>query len=311
MTILLPHVAARVFNVPLMIDAGKAAAFLAGFGGRIVEDGVVLDGVMPVDHVAFANGRPTMGRVGDPLGRAYEAEGQGHRMLMTIDRVAVIPVEGTLVHKGKFLGQSSGETSYEGLQARVGRAGRAFRNGAIKGAVFEVDSFGGEVAGAFDTADMIAELSALMPTLAILTDFAFSAGYLLASAARQIVMPETGGAGSIGVITMHADFSAQLEKKGIKVTVLSSGARKADGHPALPLSADVAADVQARLDHGRDLFAAAVGRYRGNRLTKDAALATEARAFNGQDAVDAGLVDGIARPNDAFNEFVTAVNRAS
>jgi transposase len=65
--------------------------------------------------------------------------------------------------------------------------------------VFEVDSLGGELAGAFETADLIARLSAEKPTLAILTDHALSAGYLLASAARQIIMPEHGRAGSIGV----------------------------------------------------------------------------------------------------------------
>ena len=42
-----------------------------------------------------------------------------------------------------------GETSYEGLQAQVLRA---MRNPTIKGVVFEVDSFGGELAGAFETA---------------------------------------------------------------------------------------------------------------------------------------------------------------
>lgn len=309
MTILMPQIAARIFNVPLMIDAGKAAAIMAGIGGRVVENGVVLDDVETINHVAFQNGQPSMGRVGDPLGRAYEAAGEASRMVMTIDNIAVIPIEGTLVHKGKFLGQSSGETSYEGLQARIGRARRMYRSGQIKGAVFEVDSFGGEVAGAFDTSDMIFAMSAEMPTLAILTDHAFSAGYLLASAARQIVLPETGGAGSIGVIAMHADFSQKLEKQGIKVTVLSSGARKADGHPALPLSAAAMADTQASIDRGRDLFAEKVAAYRGARLTKGMALSTEARTYRGQDAVDAGLADGVMRPTDAFDEFVSAVNQ--
>jgi ClpP class serine protease len=107
-----------------------------------------------------------------------------------IDGVALIPIEGTLVHKGAYVGAYSGTTSYEGLQAQVLRA---MRNPAVKGVVFEVDSFGGELAGAFETADLIARLSAEKPTLAILTDHALSAGYLLASAARQIIIPEHAG----------------------------------------------------------------------------------------------------------------------
>ncbi|MGA8990672.1 MAG: hypothetical protein WB500_09890 [Rhodoplanes sp.] len=93
------------------------------------------------------------------------------------------------MHKGAYVGAYSGRTSYEGLQAQVLRA---MRNPAIKGVVFEVDSFAGDLAGAFETADLIARLSTEKPTLAILTDHALSAGYLLASAARQIIIQNTG-----------------------------------------------------------------------------------------------------------------------
>lgn len=303
---MMPHVASRIFGVPLMIDPGKAAAILAGIGGRVVDGGFELAGIEAIKHVAFANGRPSMGRLGDPLGNAFENAGEGHRLLHKVDGIGVIPIEGTLIHKGKWLGSYSGDTSYEGVQARVMRAQR---DPSVRGVVLEIDSHGGEVAGAFDTAQMIAELSAQKPTLAILTDFAHSAAYLMASAARQIVMPETGGAGSIGVITLHADLSQKLEKQGIKVTVISSGAFKADGHPALPLDSRVLAEAKAAVDRTRDVFAGAVGAYRGKRLDKAAALATEARAYRGEDAVRAGLVDGIARPSEAFAAFVSSVNR--
>ena len=290
-----PHIAARIFNTPLMIDAGKAAAIIAGLGGRMVDGGMLVDGVLPAQHIAFANGRPSMGRLGDPLGGQIEAAGAGEAMLPKVGATAIIPIEGTLVHKGKWLGAYSGDTSYEGIQAQVSRARR---DRSVRAVVFEIDSYGGEVAGAFDTASMIAQLSAEKPTLAILTDFAYSAGYPLASATRQIVLPETGGVGSIGVIALHADFSAQLEKKGIKVTVVSAGAHKADGHPATPLSADALARAQSSVNATRELFAEAVGAYRGKRLTKAAALATEARTFRGAEAVDAGLADGVGRPSE-------------
>lgn len=307
MSELLARVATRVFDTPLMIDARKAAAILTGIGGRIVEGGVVIAGVEAVEHVAFSSGRASMGRLGDPLGRRIEARGDGDRILDVIEGVAVISVEGTLVHKGKWIGSYSGDTSYEGLQTQAARARRQYRQGTVKGAVLEVDSFGGEASGAFDTADAFFEMSQEMPTLAILTDHALSAGYLLASTARMVVMPETGYAGSIGVITMHADLSRSLENNGVKVTVISSGAHKADGSPFAPLPADVMQRWQAELDQGRDMFAGAVAKYRGRRLSKKAALATEADIYRGQAAVDAGLVDGIVRPTEAFNTFLDSV----
>jgi len=304
MTILLPRIAARIFDMPLMIDAGKAAAIIAGIGGRLIEGGMLIEDVEAVQHVAFAAGRPSMGRLSDPLGSSIEAAGDGDKLLLKVGATAVIPIEGTLVHKGKWLGASSGDTSYEGLQAQVQRARR---DSSVRGVVFEVDSYGGEVAGVFDTAAMIAQLSAEKPTLAILTDFAYSAGYLLAAAARQIVLPETGGVGSIGVIAMHADFSAQLEKKGVKVTLITAGAHKADGHPAAPLSDAALARTQASVDATRDLFAETIGKYRGRRLDKAAALATEAMTYRGDEAVAAGLADQVGRPSELFDRFLTLV----
>jgi signal peptide peptidase SppA len=249
-----------------------------------------------------------MGRLGDKLGRKLESRGYGDMILDVVEGIAVIPIEGTLVHKGSWIGSYSGDTSYEGLQTQIKRAG-ADRH--VKGIVFEVDSFGGEVSGAFDTAQMIAELSAAKPTMAILTDFALSAGYLLASAARFIAMPETGAAGSIGVITLHVDYSKQIEKSGLAVTVLTSGAHKADGNPFEPLPDDVAARIKGDLDRARDQFAGAVARFRGDRLTKSAALATEAQHYRGSDALAAGLVDAVLRPSEAFDEFVAAANLAA
>jgi signal peptide peptidase SppA len=318
MNLALPRIAARVFNTPLMVDAAKASAIVAALGGRMLGRGgqssgaaaFLLAGVPPMDELAAAARLPAerAGRLGDPLGQGWEQRGIGDRILTMSGPVAVIPIEGTLVHKGAWLDSYSGETSYEGIQTQVLRAQRDDR---VRGVVFEVDSFGGESAGAFDTAEMIAELSAAKPTIAILTDFALSAGYLLAAAARAIVLPETGYAGSIGVIAMHVDYSRAIANDGIEVTVISSGARKADGSPFKPLGDDVAAGMQANLDKGRDLFAATVAKYRGRRLSKSAALATEAECYRGEDAVDAGLADGVIRPSQAFDEFVERVSRNS
>ncbi|NPU63379.1 S49 family peptidase [Bradyrhizobium sp. 83012] len=301
----LPRIASRVFDTPLMIAESKAIAFLAGFGGRLVDGGVVLpSGIAATDHVAFANGRPSAGVVGDSLGRYYQARGRG--VLDMVGNVAVIPIEGTLVHKGAYVGSSSGETSYEGLRTQVAAA-RSSPN--VAGVVYEVDSFGGEVAGAFETADMMAQLSKEKPTLAILTDFALSAGYLMASTARQVIMPELGRAGSIGVIRMHVDMSRKLENDGMRVTLITAGKRKADGNPVQPLPADVADAWRAEVEGMRQLFASRVGQHRGRRFSAEAALATEAADFGAADAVRLGLVDAIGPSQAAFEAFVTAINK--
>lgn len=296
----------RLFNTPLLYDARKAETVAMALGPRLSGGPVsFMNGTGGVDHVAFENGRPSAGRIGDRLGRHFDkAERAPFDM---IGGVAIIPIEGTLVHKGSYVGASSGETSYEGVRVQVARARS---RSDVRGVVFEVDSYGGEVAGAFETADDIFALSREKPTLAILTDFAFSSGYLQASQARQIIMPEFGGAGSIGVITMHVDWSRNLDNEGINVTIFSAGKHKAEGNPFEPLAADAAARIQTRIDAMRDKFAATVGRGRGSRLTKAKALKTEAQSFGADEALSLGLVDGVGNTVEAFNAFVAEINRS-
>jgi signal peptide peptidase SppA len=300
-----PRIFARLLNTMLMVHPGKAAAILAGLGGRITGTAIDLDSAETVAHVAFGTGRPSLGTVGDRLGRAYERRGQIPYDM--VGNVAVIPIEGSLVHKGAFVESDSGETSYQGIQTQVARA---MKDPAVKGVAFEVDSYGGEVSGAFETSDMIAKLSRIKPTIAILSDHAYSCGYLMASAARQIVVPEQGGAGSIGVITMHTDMSAALERSGLKVTILSAGAHKADANPFEPLPDDVANSIRAELEGARAMFAGRVAQYRGARLTFENAMATEARCFTGAEAVRAGLADATGHPSEVFSAFISTLNRA-
>lgn len=302
MTAPLHEVAARVFETPLAIAGGKAVAIVEAIGPRLLGAPVIVLGDDPRDHVAFEGGRPSAARLGDITGRAYEAERR--KFYNMAGNVAIIPIEGTMVHKGNYVGASSGRTSYQGMQAQIIRAAR---DPAVAGVAFEVDSFGGEVAGMFETADMIAQLSVIKPTMAILTDNALSAAYMLASAARQIVMPQHGLAGSIGAILLHADASEKQAKDGVKVTVLRAGARKATMNPFEALPEETRARAETQLESIRQSFAERVGKYRGSRFNARQALATEGQEFDGVDAVSIGLADAVGRANDAFDQFVRAM----
>ncbi|MGQ3018747.1 S49 family peptidase [Phenylobacterium sp.] len=301
MSHLTPEAAARLFNQPLMISEAQAVGLLTALGASRTDHGWVL----PPQVAQGVAGE--MGRLTDRLGRAYDQ--RGLRTFEMVDNVAVITVEGTLVHKGAYLGSSYwyGETSYQGLQTQIARLEQ---DDEVKGVVVEVDSGGGEVAGCFETADMLWRLSQRKPTMAILTDHACSAAYLMSAPTRQIVVPPTGLVGSIGVMALHLDLTGMLEKIGAKVNLITSGERKADGHPLSPLSDPARAEIQARVDETRQLFATRVGKYRAGRLSKDQALATEAGVYAGPAAVRAGLADAVGSANDAFAAFRKAVNKA-
>ncbi|AMY71168.1 hypothetical protein FALB51S_00453 [Frigidibacter albus] len=225
-----------------------------------------------------------------------------------IDGIAVIEIAGTLVHRGAWIGQSSGLTSYEGIAAQLQAA---LADPGIRGIALDIDSFGGEVAGAFDLADRIRAARAQKPVHAFVAEHALSAGYVLASQADRITLPRTGAVGSIGVVALHTDMSGALDQKGIAVALIHAGARKVDANPYQPLPEGVRDQMQRELEVTRFLFAETVAAGRGDRLSHAAALATEAAVFRGADAIAAGLADDLADPVTAFRGFAAAPQSSS
>lgn len=294
---MLPRIAAEIVGKPLAIDAARAQIMLSAIGPRIFGAPVQISGGQAVME-------REAGILPQRLDRAISASNRP--AYPVIDGIAVIEVEGVLVHKGSWVGAYCGETSYEGLRTQIERA-RA--DTSIRGAVFEVDSPGGAVDTLFETGAALARLSAEKPTMAILTSSACSAAYLLASQARRIVMPEFGFAGSIGAVVMHVDWSAALTEAGIKITLIASGDHKTDGNPYEPLAVEVVDRIKADLDHVRARFAEVVGRGRGKAMNAQAALATQAQVFTGREAVSLGLADAIGDPHEAFAAFRAEIRR--
>lgn len=82
------------------------------------------------------------------------------------------------------------------------------------------------------------EATAVKPIWAVANDAAFSAAYAIA-AAQRVIVTETGGVGSIGVIALHIDQSVQDANDGYRYTAITAGSHKNDFSPHEPLS-DVA-----------------------------------------------------------------------
>jgi signal peptide peptidase SppA len=296
------QIAQRAFNTPLMVDPAKALAFLSGLGPRITGQDITLQGleVDSADQSAAAQPARTS-LFGNDL--AQRNQRNGTQPFVVIDGIAVIEIAGTLVHRGAWIGQSSGLTSYEGIAAQLQAA---LADPAIRGIALDIDSFGGEVAGAFDLADRIRAARAQKPVQAFVAEHALSAGYVLASQADRIILPRTGAVGSIGVVALHTDMSGAFDQKGIAVTLIHAGAHKIDANPYQPLPEAVHDQMQRQLEVVRFLFAETVAAGRGDRLTQAAALATEAAVFRGVDAIAAGLADDLADPVTAFHAFAAA-----
>jgi ClpP class serine protease len=296
------QIAQRAFNTPLMVDPAKALAFLSGLGPRITGQEITFQGLEAEAEDQAAAALPARASLfGNDLAQRHQRNGS--QPFAMIDGIAVIEIAGTLVHRGAWIGQSSGLTSYEGIAALLQAA---LADPGVRGIALDIDSFGGEVAGAFDLADRIRAARAQKPVHAFVAEHALSAGYVLASQADRIILPRTGAVGSIGVVALHTDMSGALGQKGIAVTLIHAGVHKIDANPYQPLPEAVHVHMQRELEVVRFLFAETVAAGRGDRLMHAAALATEAAVFRGADAIAAGLADDLADPVTAFHAFAAA-----
>ena len=299
------RIAARAFNTPLLVEPSKAMAFLSGLGPRILGRHVEL-----VDSDDVPGGTAALPARAGILARGFSESLQQHGQAPypVVDGIAVIEIAGVLIHRGDWIGQSSGQTSYEGIAAQIEAA---TRDPSVRAVALEIDSFGGEVAGVFDLADRIRVIRGTKPVWAFVAERAFSAGYALASQADRILLPRTGAVGSIGVVVMHADLSGQLDQDGVRVTLIHSGQHKVDGNPYEPLPENVRDDIQREIDVLRVLFAETVAAGRAGRLNQDAALATEAATYRGTEAVAAGLADEVIDLTLGFARFRESLSAPS
>ncbi|VVD74942.1 Protease 4 [Pandoraea horticolens] len=281
----LPFLAQRLFNTPLAITPSKAEMVMAALADHF-----------GITKLFRANGQALA--VSD-FSFDEGSDEPEHRYYDVVEGVAIIPISGTLVHKSGYMRPTCGMTGYDGIRANLSIA---LEDPAVRAVMLDIESSGGEVAGCFDLVDAIYGARGKKPIWAVLSENAFSAAYAIASAADKIVVPRTGGTGSVGVICAHVDFSKALAKDGITVTMIHYGARKADGNEFNPLSDEARARYQADVDAMGELFVKTVARNR--KLSVAAVRGTQATTFLGAEGVEIGFADAVMAPDEAFRSML-------
>jgi signal peptide peptidase SppA len=211
-----------------------------------------------------------------------------------LDNVAIVDITGPLEHHGGWWCDS-----YDGIVERVAAACESPAHTVL----LKVDSPGGLVSGMCEASRAIrATCQAAGKRLVAYVDgMACSAAYALASSAERIVVPETGFVGSIGVINTRIDARKNAEMCGVGYHVITSGARKADGHPHTAMSEAELAATQGTVDSLADVFFRLVEEMRG--ISAQAVHALQAQIFHGEAAVAAGLADQV----QSFDDLLAAL----
>lgn len=200
------------------------------------------------------------------------------------DHVAVVTIRGPLMQHG-------GGWWWDSYDAIVARVDAALQD-RPKAIVLKIDSPGGVIGGAFEAARKLREMTAEadVPLYAYVDGQATSAGYALASSAQEIVVTPTSIVGSVGVICALFDQTKLNQEIGLAVTLVTSGARKADGHPDAPTSDGAVASTQKMVNEMAEAFFELIADHRSG-LNADALRELEAATMLGPEAVARGLAD--------------------
>lgn len=172
----------------------------------------------------------------------------------------------------------------------------AVGNTNVQEILLHVDSPGGTVAGASETADAIKAAGRVKPVIAYIEDLGASGAYYLASQAKQITANLNAEVGSIGVYTVYEDYSKAAETAGVKVHVIRSGEHKGMGIIGAPITDGQIRAVQDVIDGMAGNFIAAVSEGRRISIEMVTALA-DGRVFIAAEAKKNGLIDSIIMCN--------------
>ena len=183
----------------------------------------------------------------------------------------------------------------------------AFEDEGSKAVVLLINSPGGSPVQAGIINDEITRLKAKhnKPVYAVVEETCASAAYYIAAAADEIFVDKASIVGSIGVLMDGFGFTGTMEKLGVERRLLTAGENKGFLDPFSPSDEKQKAVVQAMLDDIHQQFIGVVREGRGERL-KETPDTFSGLVWNGQQAFDLGLIDGLANLDAVARDVVNA-----
>ena len=208
--------------------------------------------------------------------------------------MAIISIEGVISKRQSLMSWLFGGYATE----EIGQSfDAAMENNEVYSILLDIDSPGGTVDGAEELCNKIynARVQGQKRIIAYSDGEMCSSAYWIGSSADRIfISGETVEAGSIGILGTHIDQSELDKAEGLKWTEIASGPYKriASGHTSL--SKDGAAYLQAKVDYLAGIFTEQA-LFRNRKMNdKQAAEVSKGATYFGQQAIDAGLVDGVS-----------------
>jgi capsid assembly protease len=238
------------------------------------------------------------------MNRAPEARGPGYGSGADVTPPAgslkVIPIFGGIARRDSFWSTLFGGATVEKIMRDLRSAAT---DTAIKTVLLNIDSPGGTVNGLPELAAAVRSLAQRKKVIAISNSLNASAAYWIASQAHEVIATPEALTGSIGVFTVHEDYSQAMDHAGIKATYISAGKYKVEANPDQPLSAGARAHLQSLVDSAYNLFVADVARGRHTTPATVRSAYGEGRVLASDEAQRAGLIDRVSTSEALINSI--------
>ena len=174
----------------------------------------------------------------------------------------------------------------------------------VKGVVLRLDTPGGEVTASDIIYNEILKFRKKtgLPVVALAMGTAASGGYYIASACDYFMVHPSTITGSIGVISIYPNISDLLEKLGIEMKVIKSGARKDSSSLFREMTEEDRKIFQAVIDEMYLKFLDVVYSARRDHLSRiELEELADGRIYTASQALEAKLVDGIGYVDEALD----------
>jgi len=224
--------------------------------------------------------------------------------------IVVLPLYGVMSQRASMVDDISGSggTSTQAFSQSL-RA--ALADDMVGGIILDIDSPGGSVFGTAELAAEIMNARGTKPIYGFVNSMCASAAYWTGSQCEQLFITPGGQAGSIGVYMQHVDESAALEQEGYKINFISAGKYKVEGNSLGPLDEEAQAFLQSQVDSYYQAFTSAVAKGRAAPVATVRDGMGQGRCLLAQDALSAGMVDGICTFDDVVSKMQKAIKSAA
>ena len=181
----------------------------------------------------------------------------------------------------------------------------AFEDESARGVILRINSPGGSPVQSgyvYDEIKRLKETRPDFPVYAVIMDLGASGAYYIAAAADEIYADKASLVGSIGVVGSGFGFTGLMEKLGVERRQYTAGEHKGFLDPFQPENPDEKAFWEGVLKVTHNQFIEQVKKGRGDRLQLDTPDLFSGLVWSGEQAVEIGLIDGLASSSQVARE---------